>query len=133
MSDFTDLFLPPNDPKHLSLTGFIQKEETNLNSAVQKLPAEVQPFVTTGVVAAEGLASVLATVAGTALGAVINTAFPAVETAINNLLARAGAGAATPAAQSAATTIEQALQALITQMVNQAKAGLTPTSTPPSS
>ena len=132
MSDFTDLFLSPSDPKYLSLTSFIQKEETNLGAAVQKLPVEVQPFVNTTIASAETLGSVIVTVGGTALGALLNSALPGVEAVITNLLNRAGASAATPAGQNAAQTIETALVALVNQLVNQAVAGIgAPAPTPP--
>ena len=124
MSDFSELFTPSSDPKHLTPEAFIAKEEGNLKTAIGQLPAEMQQFASIAVTDLSSFGAVVANLAGTSVGQVIANDLPTFEAWIANIFTRAGAGAISPAAQTVAAQIAAALSAMLQHMATRAGAGL---------
>lgn len=123
MSDFTELFTPASDPKHLTWSAFVQKEETNLAHAISGLPSFIQGFVQSSVTSLGALASAVEGAGGNALGGIISQELPALEAWFAGVLGKAGAQAATPTGNAAIQTIGTSAVAVIQHMTTQAQAG----------
>lgn len=133
MSDFSELFSPKSDPKHLTPAMFLAKEEQAMKNAIVRMPAPVQQFLDVTVSSVATLASAAAAVEGNAVAGQVAAAAPKLESLFVNFIARivgaksaaeVAALAATPAGQSAIQQATTAAAALVSHMGAQVSAGI---------
>ncbi len=131
MSDFSELFTSSSDPKHLSPTAFIAKEFGNAETAVKRLPAELQPAATAVVNASRVIVTDGLQLAGDAVSAYLSANGDGLRGEVVKLLSGVtGGGPLTAATQDAIASGLSFLNAMVAHEVAQFQAVSAPPAPP---